>query len=481
MPETVIQQLSPRLEPADACARFLDLPYCLLLESTAKSKRFGRYSFLAADPFLAIRSKGTIVEQIVGERAVRVQGDPFDVLQSTLARHTVDAIPGLPPFQGGAAGFFAYDLGHHLETLPSPRYDDLGLPDLCIGLYDWVLVWDHLQKGAWLVSTGQPAPVGLERRARAAARADAVWARLCGSDRCPFVRDGAPPSPLADGPTTFPLPGVPGVSSTFSRGAYLEAVERTREYIRAGDVFQTNISQRLQTSFNEHPFLLYKRLRRCNPTPFAAYFDIGEATVVSASPERFLHLKHGQVETRPIKGTAPRGDTSEQDVILKSTLRRNEKDRAENVMIVDLLRNDLSRVSQDHTVQVPELCVVESYSTVHHLVSTIIACLRSGLGAVDLLRATFPGGSVTGAPKVRAMEIIAELEPTRRNVYTGGIGYIGFDGTMDISIAIRTFVLTRETAFFQVGGGIVIDSNPNLEYLETLAKAKGLLIAQGLA
>jgi para-aminobenzoate synthetase component 1 len=266
------------------------------------------------------------------------------------------------------------------------------------------------------------------------------------------------------------------VRSTFSRPAYLDAIEQTRGYIRAGDIFQANISQRLEVPFEGHPFALYETLRRCNPAPFAAYFDIGEAVVVSASPERFLRLERGHVETRPIKGTLPRGSAVD-DAAAAHALRASEKDRAENVMIVDLLRNDLSKVCLDHTVAVPQLCVVERHSTVHHLVSTVVGCLRPGLGALDLIRAAFPGGSVTGAPKVRAMEIIAELEPTRRSVYTGALGYIGFDGTMDSSIAIRTFVLTRGTAFFQVGGGIVIDSDPGMEYLETLAKAKGLLTA----
>ncbi|MBX6364578.1 MAG: aminodeoxychorismate synthase component I, partial [Gemmatimonadetes bacterium] len=280
---------------------------------------------------------------------------------------------------------------------------------------------------------------------------------------------------------TFPVPGIPGVASTFSRAGYLDVVARTREYILAGDIFQANLSQRLEAVWDAPPFELYERLRGRNPAPFAAYFDLGDAAVVSASPERFLRLRGDRVETRPIKGTAPRGLTPMHDMALERALRTSEKDRAENVMIVDLLRNDLARVCVDDSVEVPELCVIERYPSVHHLVSTVRGRLRSGLGPVDLLRATFPGGSITGAPKVRAMEIIHELEPTRRGVYTGAIGYVGFDGAMDTSIAIRTFVVRGGRCYFQVGGGIVADSEPEREYLETLAKAAGLVAALEVA
>jgi para-aminobenzoate synthetase component 1 len=273
------------------------------------------------------------------------------------------------------------------------------------------------------------------------------------------------------------VPGIRGVASTFSHAAYLEVVARTREYIRAGDIFQANLSQRLEAPWEAPPFALYERLRRRNPAPFAAYLDAGGAAVVGASPERFLRVCRGQVETRPIKGTLRRGVNPMHDLALEEALRASEKDHAENVMIVDLLRNDLSRVCEDHSVKVPELCVVERYPTVHHLVSTVVGELRPGVGPLELLRAAFPGGSITGAPKVRAMEIIAELEPTRRSVYTGAIGYLGFDGAMDTSIAIRTFLVKEGTAYFQVGGGIVVDSEPEREYQETLAKAAGLVAA----
>jgi para-aminobenzoate synthetase component 1 len=268
------------------------------------------------------------------------------------------------------------------------------------------------------------------------------------------------------------------VRSTFTREGYRAMARRAIEYILDGDIFQVNLSQRLETHGAGHPFDLYLRLRHANPAPFAAYLGTDDVAVVSASPERFLRVEAGRVETRPIKGTRPRGYTPEHDLALEHSLRQSEKDRAENVMIVDLLRNDLSRVCRPGTVRVPELCVIERFASVHHMVSTVVGELEPGRGPVDLLRAAFPGGSVTGAPKVRAMEIIAELEPTRRAVYCGAIGYVGFDGAMDTNIVIRTFlVLPDGRTTFQVGGAVVADSDPDGEYLETLDKAEGLLAA----
>lgn len=477
MDGALVAEITPAPEPIDACARFADLPGCLLLESMVRSERLGRYSFLAADPFLVLRSRGPLVEEVGPSGVERVEADPFTALQRALARYRMDTLPGLPPFQGGAAGYFGYELGQHLEEVPQARYDDLALPDLCVGFYDWVLAWDHASGRAWLVSNGLPA-TGPERRARAEARAGFVRARLeSASSPGDHMEEPAAAAPAGERPPTWPVPGIAGVASTFSRDAYLAAVARAREYILAGDIFQVNLSQRLQAPFAAPPFDLYRAVQRRNPAPFAAYYRTPDATIVSASPERFLRVAGGRVETRPIKGTAPRGINPMHDTALSLALRESEKDRAENVMIVDLLRNDLSRVCEDHSVEVPELCTVESFSTVHHLVSTVVGRLLPGHDAVDVLRAAFPGGSITGAPKVRAMEIIAEIEPTSRGPYTGAIGYIGFDGAMDTNIAIRTFIVQAGTAYFQVGGGIIADSDPAKEYLETLAKAQGLLAA----
>ncbi len=481
MAEILVQELSGAPEPSQACARFLDLPFPLLLESALRSERLGRFSYLAADPWLVLRSKGPRLEWQSADGVQRSTGDPFAALQTVLAEHALDAAPGLPAFQGGAAGYLAYDLCHHLERLPSPRFDDLDLPDLCLGLYDWTIAWDHVEERAWLFSTGLPLRDPRQRSARAEARARMVRDRLAAVAGLPEARgrNGRDSRVPSAGPETHAVSGLPGVSSTFSRAQYLGAVDRTREYILAGDIFQANLSQRLEASVDDHPFLLYNRLRQRNPAPFAAYFDFGPAAVVSASPERFLRLAGECVETRPIKGTSPRGWTPRHDSALGEALSESEKDRAENVMIVDLLRNDLSKVCRDHTVEVPELCQVERYATVHHLVSTVEGRLRPGLGPVDLLRATWPGGSITGAPKVRAMEIIAELEPTRRSVYTGAVGYFSFGGAVDTNIAIRTFIVKPGRAYFQAGGGVVADSDPEREYEETLDKARGMVAALG--
>jgi para-aminobenzoate synthetase component 1 len=475
MADTLVWELKDAPSPAEACARFLDLPFPLLLESALRSDRIGRFSYLAADPWLVLRARGGILERLSRDGVERSPEDPFGALQAVLAQYALGAHEGLPPFQGGAAGYLAYDLCHHLERLPSPRFDDLELPDLCLGLYDWTLAWDHLAGRTWLFSSGLPSR-GPGRSARAEDRAKRVRERLLAPVQGKTALGERPRVPRV-GPETYPLGGVPGVSSTFSREGYLRAVERVREYIRAGDIFQANLSQRLEAGVPDPPFELYARLRQRNPAPFAAYFDFGEAVAVSASPERFLLLSGDRVETRPIKGTSPRGWTPRHDSALGEALFESEKDRAENVMIVDLLRNDLSKVCREETVAVPELCRIERYATVHHLVSTVVGRLREGLGRVDLLRATWPGGSITGAPKVRAMEIIAELEPTRRSLYTGSAGYFSFGGAMDTNIMIRTFVIKKGRAYFQAGGGIVADSDPEREYDETLDKARGMVAA----
>jgi para-aminobenzoate synthetase component 1 len=393
------------------------------------------------------------------------------------------SVAGLPPFQGGAAGYIGYDWGRILERLPSPRFDDLDIPDVFLGVYDWTLAWDHVASRAWLITTGRSG-TGPPSAALAARRMAEVkeWLR-----RPPAKLGGPAPATRVEraaSPPTWLVAGSEvaqrlGIRSTFSRDQYLAAVARVREYILAGDIFQANLSQRFEAPLRESPAALYQRLRRVNPAPFAAYLDLGGVQVLSASPERFLRVEGatGQVESRPIKGTRPRGTGPMHDLALGQALTESAKDRAENLMIVDLLRNDLSRVCRPGTVRAPELFALEHHPTVHHLVSTVVGQLREGMTAGDLLRAAFPGGSITGAPKVRAMEIIAELEPTRRGVYCGSIGYLGFDGSLDTSIVIRTYLIRPGAVFFQAGGGIVADSDPAEEYQETLDKARGLMDA----
>jgi para-aminobenzoate synthetase component I len=476
----LVEELTPWLDPWDVCQRLASLPHLLFLDGADTHSSLGRYSFITADPFrwLCVR-QGWIVGDVEEHRRV----DPFIALSEQMKQWRSETIAGLPPFQGGAAGLFGYDLCHHIERLPRPGRDEFRTPDLAVGFYDWVVAFDHSQRRAWIISTGLPETEPSRRRQRALRRLRAVHNFLASGGRKPPVgwqKQGAyaPRSPILLAPTgLYPLPNFPGVFSNFDRAGYLAAVRRAIEYIHAGDCFQVNLSQRLLHRATLAPLELYHRLRKCNPAPFAGYFDLGDFAIASASPERFLRVENGRVETRPIKGTRPRGSTPEEDERQRDDLLRSAKDRAENVMIIDLLRNDLGRVCAYGSVQVETVCRLESYRTVHHLVSEVVGSLRPELGAIDLLRAAFPGGSVTGAPKVRAMEIIAELEPTARGSYCGSLGYIGFDGSMDMSILIRTCTLGRGWIQFPVGGGIVADSTPESEYEETLHKAAGLLRA----
>jgi para-aminobenzoate synthetase component 1 len=479
---TLVEELTPAPDAWEVCRRLAGLPHLLFLDSAGRYPGLGCFSFVSADPFAWLQSRHGEGETVhCGPDAVvvhRSHGDPFARLAGLLARYAAPPIAGLPPFQGGAAGLFGYDLCHHIERLPRPRLDEFEVPDLAVGLYDWVIAFDHEQARAWIISTGFPEGEGPARRQRARQRLLGVRKLLSGDGSGPTVptpRQGLRPLCLDELAAGHAVPGIPGVRSSFSRRQYLEAAARAIEYIHAGDCFQVNLSQRLLHPAAPPPLELYGRLRVRNPAPFAAYFDLGDFVVASASPERFLRVERGAVETRPIKGTRPRGQTPQEDRQRAAELLGSAKDRAENVMIVDLLRNDLGRVCAYGSVRVSALCRLESYPYVHHLVSVVAGRLRPECGPLDLLRAAFPGGSVTGAPKVRAMEIIAELEPTARGPYCGSVGYLGFDGAMDTNLLIRTFTVGRGWVQFPVGGGIVADSTPEGEYAETLHKAEGLV------
>jgi para-aminobenzoate synthetase component 1 len=384
----------------------------------------------------------------------------------------------LPPFQGGAAGLLGYDLGRSLERLPRPRFDEFQIPSLAIGLYDVVLAYDHVQQRAWLISHGFPEVSPAARLKHARQRLEQFRIVLHGSVTKPrMARPSPAPLMLEDLAPSYPVPGPPGLLSNFSQADYLSAVGRAIDYIYAGDVFQVNIAQRLLYPAATDSLALYLRLRERNPATFAAYFDLGDAQIASASPERFVQVRGRKVEARPIKGTRPRTARAEADLFAGDELQESEKDRAENTMIVDLLRNDLSRVCESDSVRVTQLCGLESYQFVQHLVSVVEGELAADKTPLDLLRAAFPGGSITGAPKVRAMEIISELEPTARGPYCGGVGYLGFDGALDFNILIRTITASRGWWQFPVGGGIVAQSSPQREYEETWHKAAGLLRA----
>jgi para-aminobenzoate synthetase component 1 len=449
------------LDPVAAYAA-IGGPGSVFLDSARADPRLGRYSYIGVDPFLTVSSRNGRI-RVAGSTFT---GNPFAAVQRLLRTLAIEPRPELPPFQGGLAGLFGYDLVQHLEQVPAAASDDMEFPDLALGAFDCVVAFNLAERRAWIVSSGLPEIVPEARLVRRRARADALAERLTAAGQLPELLDPGAPVPVVSG---------------FTRPQYEAAVARIVELILDGDIFQANLSQRFSAYLPNgvDAFSLYRRLRAANPAPFSAFLDFGDTVIASASPERFLRLDQGRVETRPIKGTRPRGATPTEDAALVEELRASAKDRAENVMIVDLLRNDLSRVCRDGTVETPEICAVESFATVHHLVSTVTGELREGCDAVDLLRATFPGGSITGAPKIRAMEIIAELEPTRRGPYCGAIGWLGFDGTMDTSITIRTFALKERTVTFQAGGGIVADSDPAAEYDETIDKARALFQALG--
>lgn len=461
----IAQPLLPSELPADPgawCRAFADRPGLALFDSALRHSQLGRYSFLGIDPFAKLEADRAGVRL----NGVELAGDPFEAIGELCARYRVGPAPDAPPFQTGLAGYFGYGLRHHVERVPSHARVDIAWPDLILGLYDLVLAVDHVEERGWLMASGYPETTPQARHARAEARIG--WAR----ERLRTARQGA-------ATPSWAIAAKPDLRQS----EFEHAVRRTIDYIEAGDIYQANITQRfrarLPSGFDR--LSLYQALRLRNPATFGAYLDFGATGILSSSPERFLRLADGKVETRPIKGTRPRGRGAAEDQALAAELLASAKDRAENLMIVDLLRNDISRVCKVGSVKVPTLFGLESYATVHHLVSVVAGELAPGRSAVDLLRACFPGGSVTGAPKIRAMEIIAELEPTSRGPYCGSIGYLSADGGMDSNIVIRTYCIQGQDLTFQVGGGIVADSDPRAEYEESLAKAKALIevLAQG--
>ncbi|MBI4745675.1 MAG: aminodeoxychorismate synthase component I [Deltaproteobacteria bacterium] len=447
----VIKEIPFSIKPFDAFAFVKGQPYPFFLDSSFDLKGLGRYSFLGASPYKIIRSKGNTVEVESFYGNYRYQGNAFDFIGEELKRFSI-ASEHYIPFLLGGVGYFSYDLLHLLEDIPSKTVDDIGFPDCHIAFYDTSIAFDNHENKGYVVSITEN-------------KVDEVIESLrnmeCG------MWNLTPNSKLR----------TPNFTSNFTKEDYIKAVQKAKEYIAAGDIYQVNLSQRFSTEIDIPPYDLYLRLREASPAPFSAYLDFGKAAILSSSPERFLKVDGGCIETRPIKGTRPRGESAEEDERLKGELVSSGKDRAEHIMIVDLERNDLGKVCKYGSVNVKEEMAVESFAQVHHMVSTIAGELKEGISLMDVMKATYPGGSITGAPKVRAMEIIEELEPVKRGVYTGSIGYIGFNGKMDMNIAIRTLSVIGGVAYFSVGGGIVADSDPEAEYQETLDKAKGMMEA----
>lgn len=467
----LIEELHNQLTALQAFATLKDRPFSFFLDSGMDPGKLGRYSFLGSDPFLVMQSRGEEITMIRDGVAEIRHGNPFDIVGELLEVYALDVDSPVVPFIGGAVGYFSYDLCHFIERLPVTTVDDLHFPECYLAFYDVLAAFDHREERVYVVSTGFPELEEDKRMRRATEGLGKMKSRLLYKSSVSAM-DKLTPAPAQEGVI---------LKSNFSREEYLEAVATAREYILAGDIFQVNLSQRFEVDLSLSPYELYRKLREINPAPFASYIDFDGISIVGASPERFLKVQGEQVETRPIKGTRPRGKSPQEDQALAQELLTSVKDRAENVMIVDLERNDIGRVCRYGTVKVTELAMLETYPTVFHLTSTVRGRLDEGKSRIDLLKATFPGGSITGAPKVRAMEIIDELEPTRRSIYTGSIGYLSFDGGMDIDIVIRTILIKGDKAYFQVGGGIVYDSEPEAEYKETLDKAKALIQALELS
>jgi len=402
----------------------------------------GRYDILVAEPAVTLVTRGSETEICRGSHCERSGDDPFALLRRELHRYQIDG-PILMPFGGGAVGYFGYDLARRFEQLPVLASNDRHLPEMAVGIYQWAVVLDHHERRCWHIGVEG----SLER-----------WQVLHSTQ---------------SQPGKFHLQESP--QSNMAWPHYAAAFAQIQRYLQDGDCYQVNLAQRFCARAEGDGFALYQALRQANPAPYAAYLNFPFASVLSASPERFLHLRERQVETRPIKGTRARLADAVEDRAQAQALHASAKDRAENLMIVDLLRNDLGRSCVPGSVQVPQLFQVESFATVHHLVSMVTGTLAAERDALDLLRGCFPGGSITGAPKRRAMEIIEELEPHRRGIYCGAIGYIGFDGAMDTNIAIRTLVYSDGMVCLAAGGGIVTDSTAEAEYRESLDKAAVML------
>lgn len=443
------QELAYAADSATLFARIAHEPWAVYLDSGQPGSQYGRYDIMAAAPFMMLSTDGanTEIRDLQGTRIA--SDDPFRLLKQALAPYVVPACE--LPFCGGAIGYFGYDLARRLEYLPEHAQDGEHIPQMMVGIYDWAVIVDHREKRAWLVSHGLNA------------QTHEIWQALCAL----FEK----PAALSHG--EFALNS--GVTSNMDLPTYAAAFDKIKKYIHEGDCYQVNLAQRFAAQAQGDVWAAYLHLRKISPAPFLAYMNFPGVQVLSGSPERFLQVKGTHVETRPIKGTRPRSDNPLEDSNNAAELKASLKDRAENLMIVDLLRNDISKSCATGSVRADRLFALESFANVHHLVSTVTGTLAPDMTALDLLRGCFPGGSITGAPKLRAMEIIEELEPHRRGLYCGAIGYIGFDGNMDTNIAIRTAIYSAGEIRFWAGGGIVADSEMQKEYRETWDKASSML------
>ncbi|MEW5766580.1 MAG: anthranilate synthase component I family protein [bacterium] len=470
-------KLKGEITPALVFEGMADKPYSFWLDSGKGNPSLARYSFLGTHPWLVFKSKGDRIETITPGEALpsTIRGNPLRKLAQILDQCKAPRLRrGYPPFGGGAVGYLSYDLAHFFEDLPRRSLDDLDLPESYFIFVNDVIGFDHLSEEFIIISNTRIGGNPIEDYHQTKEKIEDIRDKL---------EKVAQPSPLYKDNSRFSqldrssLSASLSLESNFTRPGFEEIVRQAKAYIKAGDIFQVNLSQRLSTAINDPPLAIYKALRAINPSPFAFYLSFGDLKLVSSSPERLLRIAGRRIETRPIAGTRPRGKTTQQDSRLRKELILDAKERAEHIMLVDLERNDLGRICEYGSVQVDELMVTEEYSHVIHIVSNVVGQLRKEIGLYDILRATFPGGTITGTPKIRAMEIIDELEPVQRGPYTGSAGYISYSGDLDLNIIIRTIVVKGDQAYAQAGAGIVADSDPTREYYETLHKAEALIKA----
>ena len=461
----VYQEIGADLEtPVSAFLKLEPGNNAFLLESIEGGERLGRYSFLGVDPHIVIESHdGMVTTHSSEDRATEARDDPLDAIEEIMSCYKVAPVEDMPSFFGGAVGYLGYDAVRHFEPrVPGTAQDDLGLPEMAFMFTDTIVVFDHVRRRVRVVANAHVNGNVESAYEDATAKIDSLVERL---------RRPSSATPLDDSISATARPFV----SNMSKKDFLASVRRAREYIFAGDILQVVLSQRFSTELSADPFDVYRTLRAINPSPYMYYISHGDLKLIGSSPEPLVKVADGRVVTRPIAGTRPRGETAAEDRRLETELLADEKERAEHIMLVDLGRNDLGRVCNPGTVQVDELMEIEHYSHVMHIVSNVVGELAEGETVFDVLRAAFPAGTVSGAPKIRAMEIIDELEPTARGPYAGVVGYFGYAGTLDTCITIRTIVVAGGSAYIQAGAGIVADSDPEREYTETLNKAKALM------
>jgi len=456
--------------PVSAFKKIESGKYSFLLESVEGGEKWGRYSFLGSEPSVIFKSKNGNIEITEKGKTKKSQGDPIDALRNLLSRYKPVTTPELPRFHGGAVGYFSYDIVRHIENLPEIGVDDLQLWDSLFMITNLVLVFDNVNHKIKIIYN---AYVPEAKKAREAY--DTAVSKI--EDIVKKLRKPVKHYKNNTNKQIGKGKEAPQLKSNFKPKDYKEAVKKTKEYIKSGDIIQAVIAQRWKTKLDVDPFDLYRSLRVLNPSPYMFYLNTKTETLVGSSPEVMVRVEDGEVESRPIAGTRPRGKTEKEDLKLEKELLADPKERAEHIMLVDLARNDLGRISDTGTVKVDELMTIERYSHVMHIVSNVISNLSRKKDAFDVLKATFPAGTLSGAPKVRAMEIIEEMEPGRRGAYGGAVGYFSFSGNMDTCITIRTFVIKDNEIYIQAGAGIVADSDPEKEYQESVNKVKALVKA----